>query len=152
MEPSSIKILLAEDNTAERELFKRAMKDLSFKVDLTVVEDGAKLMAHLKNCRQMPDLLFLDLNMPLKNGSECLSAIKNHPKFKNIPVIIYSTSYLDEVLDVLYSHGAHYYLQKKIDSSDLRSNLEHIGTMFINDNMQRPERNKFFLNQTFKIM
>ncbi|MGZ3902669.1 MAG: response regulator, partial [Bacteroidia bacterium] len=97
----TINILLADDDKDDRYFFEKALKTLSIKAQLTISEDGEKLMAYLlKHSEKLPDVLFLDLNMPRKNGAECLTEIKLHEKLKKLPVIIYSTSLHDDVADI----------------------------------------------------
>ena len=98
-----------------------------------------------KNSEKQPDALFLDLNMPRKNGSECLTEIKSNKKIKDFPIIIYSTSLNDEIADILYRNGAHYYM-RKCDLSELEKQLQHILAMLVENNFKRPSRNKFILN------
>jgi CheY-like chemotaxis protein len=59
-----------------------------------------------------PDVIFLDLNMPFKNGLECLKEIRETPKFKEIPVVIFSTTSNNDVVDITYRQGANYYICK----------------------------------------
>ena len=76
-----ISILLADDDADDRFFFGKALKELPISTELTTVEDGEKLMSYLlKNSEKLPDVLFLDLNMPRKNGSNVFrrsKAMKN---------------------------------------------------------------------------
>src|SRR5688572_30611735 len=108
-----LNVLLADDDKDDRFFFKKALDSLDMPHHFAAMEDGEKLMTHLKkNSKTLPDVLFLDLNMPRKNGTECLSEIKLNPKLKALPVIIYSTSLHKQIADALYKNGAHYYIQK----------------------------------------
>lgn len=98
----------------------------------------------VKHSDDLPYLLFLDLNMPRKNGNECLNAIKSNAKFRSLPVVIYSTSLRDEVADVLFNNGAHYYLHK-CNYVELVKSLQKIFNMMSKDK-NRPTRDKFILN------
>ena len=81
-----LNFLLADDDTDDRYFFGKALKELSIPSTLTTVEDGEKLMDYLsENSKQLPDVLFLDLNMPCKNGAECLTEIKNDQQLKHLP-------------------------------------------------------------------
>jgi len=139
-------ILLADDDEDDRFFFAKALEELSIETKLTTVNNGEKLMAHLdKNSEKLPDILFLDLNMPCKNGSECLMEIKANKNIKDFPVIIYSTSLNDEIADILYRNGAYYYMQK-CGLQQLVAQLERVLAMFIEKNHERPPRSKFLLN------
>ena len=71
------------------------------------INDGVQLLKYLSsNFHNLPDALFLDLNIPIKNGFECLSEIKAIDKLKDLPVIIFSTSVNIEIAELLYEKGA----------------------------------------------
>lgn len=87
---NALNILLVDDDKDDRFFFARALKALSIPTILVTISDGEQLMSYLsKNSEQLPDVLFLDLNMPRKNGNECLSEIKLNKKIKQLPVILY---------------------------------------------------------------
>lgn len=139
-------ILLADDDNDDRFFFEKALKTLSIPTQLTCVEDGKRLMTYLlKHTDDLPDVLFLDLNMPLKNGSECLQEIKANKKLKELPVIIYSTSLHEDVAELLYQKGAHYYV-RKTDLADLEKILERVLNLLVDKEFERPERSEFIIN------
>ena len=140
-----INILLADDDADDRSFFEKALKGISIASHLTTVKDGEQLMRYLsKNFEHLPDVLFLDLNMPRKNGSECLSEIKQNPRLKKLPVIIYSTSVRKEITEVLYQNGAHYNLQK-CDFPELANSLQRVLNLLA-QNPNQPPRDKFILS------
>ena len=140
-----VKIHLADDDKNNRFLFDLAFKKLSHTLNLKTVPDEGRLLKYLsENSDTLPYILFLDLNMPRKNGSECLADIKQDKKFKQIPVIKYSTSLRDTIADILYQNGAHYYLQR-CDYSALVICLKKIFDMLA-DNPNQPSRADFMLN------
>ena len=136
-----LNILLADDDNDGRYFFNMALKEVSIATHLTTVSDGERLMDYLSE--NLPDVLFLDLNMPRKNGNECLVAIKSDKKLKQLPVIIYSTSLQDAVADVLYKNGAHYYLHK-CDIAILTKSIHRILTLLL-ENPKQPSRDQFIL-------
>lgn len=141
-----ITILLADDDHDDRYLFTRELRALPFNTQLIEVEDGEKLMTYLsKNVKNLPDILFLDNNMPCKNGAECLQEIKAHPKLKKLPVIMYSTYVHEDLADTFFTGGAHFYL-RKTDQKELRKLLQHVLTLFTEDRFSRPERKNFVLS------
>lgn len=145
-----INILLADDDKDDRFFFDKALKVLTIPTQLSTVEDGELLMHYLfENVENLPDVLFLDLNMPRKKGSECLLEIKQNPSLKEIPVIIYSTSVHEDVADLLYKNGAHYYVQKT-DLDELEKTLQYVLTMIIEKKFIRPEREDFILNIVYR--
>ena len=99
MNSKQLNILLAEDDQDDRDFFDNALKGIPIPTHLTTVCDGEQLMEYLyKNSEHLPDVLFLDLNMPRKNGFECLVEIKENEMLKDIPVVMFSTSYPRDIL------------------------------------------------------
>ncbi|HYC84766.1 MAG TPA: response regulator [Chryseosolibacter sp.] len=140
----TLNILIADDDSDDRFLFGIALKEVPIPHKLLSVNNGQQLMTYL-NTKALPDVLILDLNMPLKNGSECVVEIKKMETMKHLPIIVYSTSLQEEVADVLYQNGAHYYLQKT-DIGTLVPHLTYVLTKLYNREIERPTREKFILN------
>jgi CheY-like chemotaxis protein len=139
-----LNILLADDDTDDRYFFEKALSGLSIATELKTVPDGERLMNYLhENSAHLPDVLFLDNNMPRKNGSECLLEIKCNAKLKQIPVILCSTSLGADFANTLYQNGAHYYLHK-CDFSELTQSIEMILNLLA-ANPAQPPRDKFML-------
>jgi CheY-like chemotaxis protein len=98
------KILLIDDDEDEQFFFSEALKEINTAVKFFSAADaseGLKLMRFL-----LPDIVFIDINMPLLNGMECLDMIKNDDKIKSIPVVIYSTGMDKTVSDDALKKGA----------------------------------------------
>ncbi|WAC10330.1 response regulator [Dyadobacter pollutisoli] len=106
------RILLAEDDDDDTFLFQEALEQIPIKAELTVTENGMELMKVLKSGVPKPDLIFLDMNMPVKNGLECLEDIRNFNGFENIPIVILSTSVARYLWESAYKNGANRYVQK----------------------------------------
>src|ERR1035437_9290308 len=103
MSRNQLKILLTDDDKDDCFFFKIAVDELPLATHLTAVHDGEQLMQLLTmETTELPDVLFLDINMPRKNGKECLAEIKLNDKLKHFPVIMFSTSYEREVVTLLY--------------------------------------------------
>jgi CheY-like chemotaxis protein len=147
MATSPLKLLLADDDADDRMFFREALEELPVNVKITTVNDGVQLMNHLLGVtgKIIPDILFLDLNMPLKNGFDCLSEIKRNDKLKLFPVVIYSTSLNDEVVNSLYDNGADYYLHKPGDFSKLRKVIHEAITFVTGEDWIRPPKEKFII-------
>jgi CheY-like chemotaxis protein len=109
-----IHILLADDDADDRFFFKRAFSKASIPADVVTVEDGQQLTELLGEIKEPPppDIIFLDINMPRKNGKACLQEIRNDDKFKNTPVVMFSTSSYHKDIDETYEGGANLYISK----------------------------------------
>jgi len=112
--PNPIHLLLADDDEDDRILFKDVITELSISAFLITVEDGEKLMGLLSTLPTSPPphVIFLDINMPRKNGIECLAEIRSNSKFDNVPVFMFSTSVDLQDIDVTYQKGANLYIPK----------------------------------------
>ena len=142
---SPIQILLADDDSDDRYFFERALKKIQEPSELVTVEDGEILMTYLHaNLKNLPHVLFLDQNMPKKNGMECLIEIKQDDHLRQLPVVMYSTSVNEEVADLLYRNYAHYYVLKS-DIIELQKNIHHITTLIRENRFERPARENFKL-------
>ncbi len=138
-------VLLADDDKDDRFFFNKALETIPILTNLTIVEDGEQLMTYLiENSEKLPDVLFLDLNMPRKNGLECLSEIKHDQKLKKLPVIIYSTSGYFDVTEDLFNKGAHYYFSKT-DVDGTKVILHHILNLILESSFSRPTSEQFIL-------
>uniref|UniRef100_UPI003F6E57C1 response regulator n=1 Tax=Dyadobacter sp. TaxID=1914288 RepID=UPI003F6E57C1 len=79
---------------------------------LSVASNGVELTDKIHSNEPKPDLIFLDMNMPVKNGLECLAEIRATPGFEDIPIIILSTSVAQYLWESAYNGGANLYIQK----------------------------------------
>lgn len=113
MQEKSVKpiiILLVEDNPGDVRLTQEALKEGKILHEMHVTPDGMEAIAYLKREGKYaeaprPDLIFLDLNLPKKDGREVLDEIKTDPTLKRIPVVILTTSHDEQ--DVLKSYNLH---------------------------------------------
>ena len=118
-------ILLADDDEADRLLFKEAISELKIKTVVHSVNDGVDLMEALALENQpLPQLLFLDLNMPRKDGMECLKEIRANDKYNDISIAIFSTSGADDDMEETFLNGANVYIHKPNDFGSLKKLLE----------------------------
>lgn len=106
------KLFLAEDDTEDIELFTDIISEISPGIEIAVAKNGLELMNLLESEIQYPDFIFLDLNMPIKTGFECLKEIKSREKWNAIKIVILSTSSHRDQINEVYKMGAQLYLQK----------------------------------------
>jgi CheY-like chemotaxis protein len=145
MNTTPLDLLLADDDQDDCMFFREALEELQMSCKLTTVPDGVELMRHLTAGNILPDALFLDLNMPLKNGYECLTEIKVHEKLNTIPIFIYSTSLDTTVVNLLYEKGASYYIRKPGDFSKLKHVIHEALTTITMENPVRTPKEKFVI-------
>ncbi|MCK0145667.1 response regulator [Arenibacter sp. F26102] len=146
MSNSDFRILLADDDEDDCMFFKDALDELSLSATLKTVRNGVELMDFLENnLPNLPQVLFLDLNMPRKSGTECLLEIKESEKLKQLPVIIYSTSSNLEVMDLLYCKGAQYYIRKPADFTDLKLVINRTISLLKEKTVHHPTREEFVI-------
>lgn len=146
MKEIPIQLLLADDDKDDCDLFKDALDELSVIAELDTVHDGEQLMQLLINKKDpLPQVLFLDLNMPKKNGFECLSEIKHNNKLKNLPVIVFSTSFDHDIVNLLYNNGAHYYISKPNEFEKLKNVILAALQAITQGRTLKPDRENFVL-------
>lgn len=123
-------ILLADDDDDDRLFFKEAIEEVKVKTVVAMVNDGVELMEYLDRLDiHLPDLLFLDLNMPRKSGMECLQEIRSSNRFKDLVIAIYSTSGLEKDIEETFVRGANIYIKKPNDFEVLKTLLSKVVTI-----------------------
>ena len=130
MHKDTIHVLLADDDEDDRNFFKDAFGEIKINTDVKLVNDGVELMEYLNQPDiVLPHILFLDLNMPRKNGLECLLEIKKIDRLKNIAIAIYSTSASDSDIEETFVKGANIYIKKPNDFEALKKTLSVVTTL-----------------------
>lgn len=119
-------ILLADDDEADRLIFKEAFDEMDIGTSVETVNDGEELMQLMENSdyEDLPHILFLDINMPRKNGLECLKEIRANKKYKEVSIAIYSTSSSEKDMHETFLNGANVYINKPQDFNKLKKVLE----------------------------
>jgi CheY-like chemotaxis protein len=121
--------MLADDDADDRMLFEEAVNEVNGKIKTISSIDGVQLMDALLDVNfTEPDIIFLDINMPKKNGLECLEQIRLSPKLKNIPVVIYSTCSQKDTINKAMEFGANFFIKKPDNFDTLKKILKKILT------------------------
>jgi len=125
MKNTPLHIILADDDEADRLIFTEAFSELKIQTIVSTVNSGVQLMERLNKKKSiLPHLIFLDLNMPGKNGLQCLNEIRSDAKLKDIFIAIYSTSSSDKDMEETFNNGANMYITKPSDYDALKKVLE----------------------------
>ena len=124
--PVAVHILLVEDNPGDVRLMKEALSESKEYCRLTTVEDGEQAVRFLRRVEPFtdavrPDLIFLDLNLPRKDGREVLAEIKSDAGLRRIPVIVLTTSEADRDVHRAYDLHANCYVRKPTDLDEYLS-------------------------------
>ena len=141
-----LNVYLADDDEADCLLFKDALKELPVTINLTVVHDGEQLIDLLtQKGKLLPDVLFLDLNMPRKNGFAALGQIKRDNKLLELPVIVFSTANDRTKIKKVFRDAAHYYIRKPAKFSELKEVIYKALQLVAEGNIKLPKEENFML-------
>ena len=120
------KILLVEDDTDDQLFFVDAVKEIEPTLECGIASNGLEALDHLDKVPPPPSLIFLDLNMPIMNGYECLAKLKETKQYNEIPVIIFTTSNQPVDVERTISMGAKLFITKPPDFEVLKNKLHDI--------------------------
>ena len=119
-------ILLADDDIDDTEMFCEALEDVNENVVCHCAVNGVEIFEILKTIDEKPELIFLDLNMTIMNGWNCLELLKKDPAYQDIPVIMISTSSHKKDMEAAASLGSICYFVKPNNFNDLKEILRVI--------------------------
>lgn len=126
-------VLIADDDPDDIELFKEGVKEVCPDISLSVAEDGNQLISLLDEEKE-PDVIILDINMPRKDGKQCLREIRRRKKLSEVPVVILTTSNYKDDIDFCLQNGANQYLVKPKTFDGLKNLVRNICVgRFTND-------------------
>jgi len=122
---SSINIFYVDDDVDDQDLFREAVAELNGACEVAVQNNGNELIAKLKSPLPIPDMIFLDLNMPGMNGYQALREIRDNDKTRYVPVIVFSTSDDDRAINTMRELGANLYIPKPTSYKAIKKVLHH---------------------------
>ena len=126
MKLNGLNILPADDDDDDCFFFKKAVTACVPPHNFSAVHNGKQLVQlHTDETNELADVLFPDLNMPRKNGFECLSEIKQYQKLKNLPVVTLSTSGSNNDMRLLFRKGADVYIRKPSNFEQMVQVIQH---------------------------
>src|SRR5262249_31084808 len=124
------RLLLVDDDADDRFLFKKALDELCTAIQVFFAADGEAALEALKTINPLPDLIFLDLNLPRLNGIQCLERIKQPGPFSEVPVIMYSTTFTDGDRSKAARLGAAHFLVKPLSIATLCRELAQLFSIY----------------------
>lgn len=129
MEPVSTKpiILYAEDDVDDFESVKEALNQLSDQQVLLHAKNGQEAVSFIENATVLPSLIVLDLNMPIMDGKEVLYWLKERNDYKNIPIMVFTTSSREEDVKLCQKHGCTFFRKPT-----LYRDLLHVAQTMLN--------------------
>jgi len=129
-------ILIMEDRPADIRLIQEALGEVDEKINISVAMDGEEGLDFLYKKHKYanaptPDIIFLDLNMPKKEGKEVLKVVKNDDVLKAIPIIVLTNSYHPQEIMEVYKLHANSYVHKPLDYDDFREAINTIVSFWL---------------------
>ena len=121
-------IWLADDDVDDCEFFEDALKQLLPNTALTIIPNGEVLINTLTPATK-PDMLFLDINMPCKNGIDCLVEIRAQRHFCRLPVVIFTSTKASRFIHTSYGYGANLFYSKPTSFQELIAGLTNLFKM-----------------------
>lgn len=126
---SNVSFLLADDDNDDKTLFCEALAEIDPGIVCHTAGDGKEALALLSEKQiHRPSIIFLDVNMPVMDGWQCLRRLKENADHKDIPVIMYSTSSYQRDIEQAIDGGAICFFTKPSDYRELRNILRLIAT------------------------
>jgi CheY-like chemotaxis protein len=117
-------VVFAEDDEDDRILFKDVVEEMDADITVQIVHDGKQLLELLNQF--LPDILFLDLEMPYKNGLQCLLEIRARPSLSQMPIVVFSSTTRPSNIQTACEMGAHLFLIKSSVFSEYKESLKKI--------------------------
>jgi CheY-like chemotaxis protein len=147
-EKEPVKIILAEDDKDDQELFVEALKATKVPSEVITVANGEELVNTLKDpAEPKPDIVFIDINMPVKGGKEALEEIKSDEELKEIPAVMLSTSNHPKDIEETFSKGANLYIQKPNSFIGFILILKKVFLLHWTKALMNPVKNIFFVSE-----
>lgn len=110
--PEGIQIFLIEDDVDDIELLEVSLKDNKVEYSMDVVMEGDKVEDYLMNCKKLPNIIVMDFNLPRVHGREIIKQIKSNQEFRDIPLLVLTTSTAREDIEYSYKMGADSFITK----------------------------------------
>lgn len=138
-------IFYTDDDAEDIEFFNEVTSEMGDHLNIVTQNNGKKLLYDLKNPPPNPHILFLDLNMPGFSGFDVLEQLRSSEEYKDLPIVIFSTSRDERTIAKSMALGANYYVPKPTDFLLLKKTIQH--TLDIDWDTFKPSKENFvYLN------
>jgi len=129
----SARILLVEDSEGDIYIFKRALREAKFLNELTAIQDGEEAWEYLSGPppEGLPDVIFLDINLPRLTGLELLKRMHDDEDLSKIPVIMLTISQEEEDIVRAYDFGAFSFISKTVQPENLLDIIANLDGLFV---------------------
>jgi CheY-like chemotaxis protein len=140
-------VIMADDDADDRMIFQEVVQEIAPSVKLNIVSDGQVLMSLLGN--YIPDLLFMDLDMPYKNGLQCIKEIRENPALTDLPIVVLSSTNRPHNIVTAYEVGAHLVIQKTGSYQEMKDAFSSVLSL----DWRKPEliKAQHIANGSFKV-
>lgn len=148
MSTTPMKVVLVDDDEDDRMFFVDALQEIDIETDLKELHNGQELLTYLSNANgKLPQLIFLDLNMPVMDGFSCLKEIRKNPDYEDLVIAIYSTSSSERDIEETFINGANIYINKPNKFEELKKTIAQV----VKRNWQYQENELNKANFLFRI-
>jgi DNA-binding response OmpR family regulator len=144
-ETKSTNVMIAEDDDDDFFIFSVAISETGFTVILKRAEDGELLMKLLEE--EIPDILFLDLLMPLKDGKQSLQELRSNRRYDSMPIVVYTALDDLETVEYCYRQGSNLYTIKPNSIEDLKTALQRILAINWKKTMYFPPKAEYIVGK-----
>jgi len=128
------KILHIDDNKSDILLTKLAIKKIALNIKVESALNGIEGLVKLKSCKELPNLVLIDLNMPKMGGKEFLKKCKSNKRLKNIPVVIFTSSSYEKDIEDCYDLKVNDYVIKEYDLNSFSNSIKKLVAFWLNLN------------------
>lgn len=147
-EKIDLNVIYIDDDTDDWECFSEAIKEVGINYNLTLLNSCTDLIKLLGSGKPV-DIIFLDINMPVNDGKQCLKILKDNPSYKSIPIIMLSVSNSTCDIDDVYELGAHYHVIKPYAHLNFVATLKLIFGVDWKQPQPIPAKDKFLINLAY---